>query len=141
MRCVWIVFAVALADAWSFIGHEVIAAIASDYLTANASSQIATILGDTSLSAIAPWADTIKWQARYRFTSRLHYINFAHDEPPRSCSFQWHAPGDQELIAAIHNYTTILRDAEPGTWRESEALRFLVHFMEDLHQPLHCKSL
>lgn len=124
-----------------------IAAIASKHLTETANLGVSEILGDLSLSDIAPWADSIKWQAQYRFTSRLHYINSADDEedrPPDRCASRvfrkWQKPGGQELVAAIYNYTSILRHADDGTWRANEALRFLVHFIEDLHQPLHCKS-
>lgn len=130
---------IATCLAWSFTGHELIATIATDLLTSTAASQVHDILDGRPLSSIASWADTIKWQQRYKFTSQLHYINFADDRPPEACHFQWKSPGGQEVIAAIHNYTEILKHAEDGSWQQSEALRFLVHYTEDMHQPLHCK--
>lgn len=130
-----------LVDAWGFIGHQLIASTASHFLTLEAQGQIESILFGQPLSSIAAWADSIKWQARYKFTSRLHYINGPDDDPPQTCRLHWEAPGDQEVIAAIYNYTSILLKAEEHSWEQSESLRFLVHFIADAHQPLHRKKL
>lgn len=129
----------ALVHAWGYAGHQLIASTASNFLSTDAKSQIDSILLGQSLSSIAAWADSIKWQARYKFTSELHYINSPDDDPPRTCQMNWVAPGEQEVIAAIYNYTNILLEAADHSWEQSEALRFLVHFISDAHQPLHCK--
>ncbi|ORY86405.1 S1/P1 nuclease [Protomyces lactucae-debilis] len=127
----------ALVYGWSWTGHELIADIAQDFLTPNASAKISEMLGGRPLSSIAAWADTIHWMPRYQFSGRLHYFDYEGVNPPESCRFEWHAPGGQEVIAAVHNYTARLIDAEDGTWTQQESLRFLVHFIEDTHQPLH----
>lgn len=136
----WLLLFALHADAFGIIGHQLIADLASNFLTANASSQIESILDGRPLSSIAAWADSIKWMPQYRFTSKLHYINFEDDNPPAQCRFHWQAPGSQEVIAAIHNYTDLLMHAEEGSWSQSESLRFLTHYLEDSHQPLHCPS-
>lgn len=128
---------VAVIYAWGFVGHRLIASTASHFLTDDAQGQIEAILFGQPLSSIAAWADSIKWQARYKFTSQLHYINSPDDDPPQTCQINWNAPGEQEVIAAIYNYTGILSIAEDHSWEQSEALRFLVHYVSDAHQPLH----
>lgn len=139
IRAVFLLSSWPLSSAFGIIGHQLIADIATTLLAPNASSQIESILDGRPLSSVAAWADSIKWMPQYRNTSRLHYINFPDDHPPFECQFEWTAPGGQEVIAAIYNYADALRGAEPGTWHESESLRFLTHFLEDIHQPLHCK--
>ena len=88
----------------------------------------------------------VKNLPQYRFSSSLHYINFPHDDPPRTCAFDYTPPATEadvhdqsriEVITAVANYTHRLLTGERGSWAESEALRFLVHFVEDVHQPLH----
>lgn len=129
------------ACAWSFAGHELIAHVASDLLSADARHRIHSILGGSHLSTIATWADSITWLPQYKYSSVLHYYNAPHDDPPHDCGLRWTQPGGQDVIAAIHNYTSILKTAEDGSWAQSEALRFLVHFLQDMHQPLHRMSV
>lgn len=127
-------------QAWGTVGHDLIASLASKLLTDRATAQVRSILDGRTLASIASWADRIKWLEKYKYTSELHYINSADDNPPEVCKFTWQPPGHHEIIAAIYNYTGILKTADETPWKRSEALRFLVHYMEDLHQPLHRMS-
>lgn len=128
----------ASTTAWGGVGHELIADIAADLLTPNATRSINSILAGQPLSSIASWCDVVKRLPSYRYSGEYHYINLHDDDPPFDCSFGWKAPGDNDVIAAIYNYTEALALAEPDTWHQSEALRFTVHLWEDMHQPLHC---
>ncbi|BFZ57502.1 hypothetical protein PYCC9005_004554 [Savitreella phatthalungensis] len=136
--------------AWSFLAHELIAQVAEPLLTERAAAEVKDILGGTQrLQDIAAWADIVKGQPQYRYTSALHYINFKGDEPPEHCAFDYSPPNlaawpewvhEKEhvnVLDAVANFTLQLVHADRGSWRRSEALRLLVHFVEDLHQPLH----
>ena len=125
------------AVAFGIVGHRLVADIASDLISPHTAHHVHRILNGRPLSSIAGWADSIKHYPRYKFTSELHYINFPEDHPPSSCQFAWEAPGKQEVIAAIHNYTRRLTESELDSWKESESLRFITHFVGDMHQPLH----
>ena len=76
----------------------------------------------------------------YRFSARLHYVSSKNDYPPKKCSIAL-VKGHPDVLNAIYNYTHRL---DPNTdlnyAQRVEALKFLVHFIGDLHQPLHCKS-
>lgn len=97
----------------------------------------------------ADTTDSIKRLPQYRFSSQLHYVNFDGDSPPSACAFDWMPPTTDtdlvadssraEVLSSVSNYTHRLAEAERGTWAESESLRFLVHYIEDIHQPLHRK--
>ncbi|CAG8485902.1 13665_t:CDS:2 [Ambispora gerdemannii] len=125
---------------YGWVGHQLTAAIAQRFLTPRAQRAIIELLppeANGSLSAIAHWADTIRSKPHYRFSTRLHFWNPANDNPPETCSCAW-IPGRYDVITAIYNYSHRL-DPKTGLeyTQQAEALKFLVHFLGDLHQPLH----
>ena len=69
----------------------------------------------------------------------MHYVNPLNDKPPNNCSTAY-VQTKINLLSAIHNYTNRLDPKNDlDFWPRAEALRFLVHFIGDLHQPLHGK--
>jgi hypothetical protein len=58
------------------------------------------------------------------------------DYPPSACKFEWNL-GHRDVISAIYNYTARLGDERLPKDQREEALKFLVHFIGDLHNPLH----
>jgi len=89
------------------------------------------------LAPIASWADRIKGLPIYRWANVLHYVNPLGDHPSQTCNFGsegWVGKEGMNVLGGIRNTTDILVEGRPGA---NEALKFLVHFMGDLHQPLH----
>lgn len=142
--------------AWGAAGHEIVATIAQAHLHPTVLSEVCNILNLGSateisqgsvpchLSRIAAWADTIKRQPQYRYTSPLHYVGALGDHPPDSCAFPgergWAGKKDMNLLGAIRNTTNMLVEYVEGTQSiegAEEALKFLVHYVGDVHQPLH----
>lgn len=85
-----------------------------------------------SLASVATWADVVKNQ----HTAPWHFLDIPKDQtaydPQRDCK------GDNCIIAQIERFRGILGDT---TRREAErivVLKYLVHFLGDLHQPPHC---
>lgn len=68
----------------------------------------------------------------------MHYID-AWDDPPTSCNVDYERDCPEEgcSISAIANYTQRAGDTKLDKANTAEALRFLVHFIGDLTQPLH----
>ncbi|KAI8597639.1 S1/P1 nuclease [Dissophora ornata] len=98
------------------------------------------------LAKAAPWADTIKGQAKYRWASVYHFVNTPGDNPPDACKFEYVYAG-KDLVNGVLNMTSQLlhyKLVEPTTPEEKasreDALRFFVHFMGDIHQPLHASG-
>lgn len=119
-----------LGLAWGHEGHEVIALIAEHYLSPPRST--GAILGGASLEDVASWADD--YRRDHPETGPRHYINitsgsFSHRHErgmPR-----WSVRGRRERFLAV------LRDPKADQAPKAEALEFVVHFIGDLHLPLH----
>lgn len=130
-------------DAFGWRGHELTGAVAQFLLTPYALNQSQQLLDNVALSKVAPWADSIKRLPQYQWTKTLHYID-PHDNPPQYCEYvpSRDTPATGSVGTAIMNMTTIL-----GQWHKdattvektlaADALKFLIHFIGDIHQPLH----
>ena len=128
------------ALAWGPLGHRIVARLAEARLTPGATAEVKALLavrGERYLDQVANWADDLRDTdpALYRRTARLHYVNFqSRDclyEPPRDCR-------DGEcVVAGISKYSAILANRSNSSAERAQALAFVVHFVADVHQPLH----
>lgn len=137
-----LVFFPVLARAWGPSGHRIVAQLAEQRLSPAAHAQVQRLLAptaDRSLADVATWADDLRddrsQRALWRATSTLHFVNFTspgcHYDPPRDC------PDGRCVVSAIKTYARILGDRSRSDWERAVALRFVVHFVADAHQPLH----
>ncbi|ORY56905.1 S1/P1 nuclease-domain-containing protein [Pseudomassariella vexata] len=133
------------AQAWGTLGHATIAYIAQNYLTDTTATWAKGVLSDTSssyLANIASWADTYRSTTAGAFSAPFHYID-AEDSPPTSCNVDY----DRDCgstgcsVSAIANYTQRVGDGRLSAANTAEALKFLVHFLGDITQPLHDEAL
>jgi len=134
----FIIFLPASAFAWGGIGHRVVAMIAEQQLTPKARQEINKLLqpGET-LASISTYADEIR-NSRPD-TRRLHYVNIPllanSYMPTRDCRSS--DEGDC-IIAALERFRLELANVKETRERRAFALKFIVHLIGDLHQPLHC---
>jgi hypothetical protein len=122
------------ALAWGAQGHEIVAAIALGELSPQARAQVTHLLGNTQLLIHeSNWADEIR--DRRPETGRWHYVDIPLHAPnylpARDC-----ARGDC-VVAQIGAAQRVLADTRRPRAARAEALRFLVHLVADIHQPLH----
>lgn len=126
------------AYAWGREGHQIIALIAAGELTPAARSQVGDLLsGPSAASAMerySTWADEIRSQRRD--TSRWHYVNIEIDSNGYSAARD--CPHDDCVVGQINRDISILKDKTLIKPVRAEALRFLIHFVGDETQPLHC---
>jgi hypothetical protein len=120
---------------WGREGHEVVSIIAERHLTEGTRERVRQILGPAvSLAAASTWADDVR--ASRPETASWHYIdiqlNASTVDPARDC------PNRDCVTAAISRFAAVLRDNSASPEAKNEALKFVVHFVADLHQPLHC---
>ncbi|HEX6097927.1 MAG TPA: S1/P1 nuclease [Thermoanaerobaculia bacterium] len=127
------------ALAWGAKGHAVVAELAERGLSPNVAAQVRQMNFGAPLREIASLPDD--WRAeetkglRPGDTGALHYSNIPKDQATfdraRDCK------DDQCVIAAVEKYTAILKDKSQPRDKRREALIYVVHFMGDLHQPMH----
>jgi hypothetical protein len=125
-----------VAAGWGGTGHQVVALIAEDLLDAPAQKCIRELLGDAHISdaEIANWADEIRRERRE--TGPWHYVNI----PVDATGFDRARDGrdGNNVVDAIERQLKILADRSAPIDQRREALKFVVHFVGDMHQPLHC---
>lgn len=120
-----------LLYAWDTTGHAIVAMLAEERLTPTARAAVREILQGQPLLEVASWADHIRNQQ----TAPWHYVNMEIDEtrydPNRHC------PNRQCVIGQIERFQITLADTSINPGKRRKALKYLVHFVGDLHQPLH----
>ncbi|MFQ5635951.1 MAG: S1/P1 nuclease [Gammaproteobacteria bacterium] len=125
------------ADAYGPTGHRIVAIIAESHLCAAASEEVDALLQDDSLADVAFWADRIRGDPAWRHAAPWHFINVGDGVPVEQAS-----GGERgDVLQAIVRFRAELGDASLPIGRRAEALRFLVHFVADVHQPLHVGRL
>jgi hypothetical protein len=127
----------AAGSAWGTTGHQIIAELAQRKLSAAAEKQVTTLLHGATLASVASWADDVR-NSRPE-TARWHFVDIPRQatgyDARRDCVPE--AQGDC-VIAAIERFKRVLADEQRPEPERAEALKFIVHFVGDLHQPLHC---
>lgn len=130
----------AVAHAWGPKGHRLVAGLASGELTAQARAEVARLLrgeAEPTLAGVANWADDLREHDPNlgKRSARWHYVNLAEDDcryrAPVDC------PDGDCLIEAIVRQRDLLADRRQPAAVRAQALKFLVHFVGDAHQPLH----
>ncbi len=120
---------------WGGDGHKIVGKIASNHLTPEAKAGVRELLGKRTLAEVSVWADMIKSDPSYRWASPLHYANVRRGAEAFSLSRD--CPKQGCIVSAILRYTKVLRSKTASVAERTEALKFLVHFAGDIHQPLH----
>ncbi len=125
------------AFAWGPEGHMLVVRIAESELTPAARAAVAQILGPGStMESIASWADEVRNSRRQ--TASWHFIDIPIDKP--HLDMQRDCPKGDCVIAKIEEFRGAVKDAAAPPVKRREALMFLVHFVGDMHQPLHCSD-
>ena len=125
------------ALAWGPEGHDLVARIAEAQLTAEARARVAEILGPGStMASVSSWPDQIR-RSRPE-TGPWHYVDIPIDKPgldmARDC------PNGNCVIGAIAAMRAKLREPALAADQRREALMFVIHFVGDMHQPLHSSN-
>jgi hypothetical protein len=141
MKATWLGILLALASVeqafgWGQEGHSIIAEIAERRLDAETLRKVRVLLGgEISMASIASWADD--YRALHPETGGWHFVNIPLDktayDPARDCNPD---KGDC-VVHAIGRFTAALSDCSKSLSDRSDALKFVVHFVGDIHQPLH----
>jgi hypothetical protein len=132
-------FSAAPAHAWGKTGHRITGKIATHYLTDEAKAEIRALLGPESLAEASTYADEMRsnpsefWQET---ANPYHYVTLQqpHDYHADDC------PPQGDAMSALKDFTATLQSDSATREEKQLALRFIVHIIGDLHQPLHVGS-
>ncbi|RFN57623.1 S1/P1 nuclease [Marixanthomonas ophiurae] len=121
------------AEDWGRNGHRATGEIAKKYLTKKAKRNIEKLLNGESLALVSTYADEIKSDSNYRKYGPWHYVNF-----PFESTYEEHDKNEAgDIIEAIKKSVEVLKDEKASKEDKVFYLKLLVHFMGDLHQPMH----
>ncbi|KAF2472859.1 phospholipase C/P1 nuclease [Lindgomyces ingoldianus] len=131
---------------WGELGHRTVGYLAEKYLTTDATAMVTELLVNDKgydISDAALWADSVKRRTGYTHTRVWHYID-AEDDPPTQCGIKYNRdckPKKGCIVSAIVNMTSRISSPKLDSTQHKEALMFLIHFLGDIHQPLHTEAL
>jgi hypothetical protein len=156
IRAILAAFSTAVAApaiAWGDLGHQVTALIAYQHLNANAKTALAALLASDADTLTAPdFASRATWADRYRTTHRetapWHFADIEIDNgdlagacfgfPPLAAGqLASQGPSQDCVINKIDEFTVELSNPQTPAAERLLALKFLIHFIGDMHQPLH----
>lgn len=130
---------------WGRVGHTIIARLALSTVTNTTSQWIRQLIPwylNGNFTVTASWADDILYEntnaigfPNWQWSRPFHYIN----TPDWVCNYQVErdCKNDVCIDGAIRNYTKRLGNSQLDYTQHQEALYFLVHYVGDIHQPLH----
>jgi hypothetical protein len=141
------------ARGWGCTGHQVVALIAETNLNPHARAMVAQILaagpigpnlrrfcGDSGLDA---FADSSTWADDERSvrpeTAGWHFLDIPRGAPKGDIA-QYCPPATGCITRAITEQLAVLRNPDADAQARADALRFIIHFIGDLHQPLHATT-
>ncbi|MBA3766283.1 MAG: S1/P1 nuclease [Acidobacteria bacterium] len=135
------------ASAWGGTGHRTVAEIAMWRLrklkAVNALRQIEQLLKSrpTTIEESAVWPDTIRSTPGYEYTANLHFVSIPKEKERFDRATQCRpaaqvSEGDC-VIGGLEHFRKVLIDPASSTAARLDALSFIVHFIGDMHQPLH----
>jgi hypothetical protein len=121
------------ALAWGKTAHRAVGAIADTHLSGIARAQIEQLIGAETLDDASTWPDEMRsnpdafWQ---KTANPWHYVTVGGIEYDR-------APPEGDALEALKFFSRLIRDPRSDLGQRQLALRFIVHIVGDLHQPLH----
>jgi len=122
---------------WGRTGHRTIGKIAGNHLTPRAQAAVQELLGNESLADVSSWADEVRGQEAYRETGSWHFLNLPLGLTYAEFKTQVINKTDENVYSALLKSETTLKDINATRESKLEALKFVVHFVGDLHQPMH----
>ncbi|QIE59023.1 S1/P1 nuclease [Rasiella rasia] len=118
---------------WGVTGHRVTGEIAEKHLSKKAKRAIDKLLNGQSLAFVSTYADEIRSDDRYQEFAPWHYVNFEFGG-----TYEASTKNDKgDIYMAINRCVAILKDDTSSQSDKVFYLKMLVHFIGDIHQPLH----
>jgi hypothetical protein len=125
---------------WGPTGHKAIAKIAENHLTPAAQQAVKHILGTETLVDVANYADEIRSDPEFKYTGAYHYVNVPPGLTFAQFASEVHNQKANNVYKMVLRCEMDLKDPGAGYYKKALALKFLVHLVGDLHQPMHVSN-
>ncbi len=122
-------------QAWDALGHKIITEVAYNQLTKKARKQLDNILGKRGIIYYSSWADEIKSDTIYPRSFVHHYQNLADTLTYADLEYLWlnNKSEGEYAFYAIDSLVNVLKTDKT----DADALKFVIHIMGDIFQPMH----
>jgi hypothetical protein len=126
-----------LLISWGYTGHRTIGQIAQNHLNSKAKEAVKNLLGDTSIADACTWADDARKEPEFAETANWHFLNL-----PLGLSFEDFKKyvdtlSQENVYSALNKAKVALTNPDASKMQKVHALKFIMHFVGDLHQPMH----
>ena len=118
---------------WNATGHRIVGEIAESHLNSSTKRKIKKLLKGQSLAFVSTYADEIKSDKQYNDFYTWHYINIPLDSNYEDSEKN----PDGDLATGIAYCKKIIADENSSAADKAFYLKMLIHFIGDLHQPMH----
>jgi hypothetical protein len=125
------------AGAWGMTGHRIVGQIADFYLTAKARRGVTQVLGTESTAMASNWPDFIKSDSTYNYLGSWHYVNLPGGLDQNGVFNFLDTDKQANVYNKIPEMIAILKDKQKTRAEKQMAMRLLIHFIGDVHQPMH----
>lgn len=125
------------AFGWGQKGHDTVAAIAENHFTDATKAAISDLLDGKSVIYYANWLDNASHTPEYAYTKTWHYKNIDADKTYENAPLN--KKGD--IVTALDQQILVLQDSTKTKEDKALALKMVVHFLGDIHQPMHMGHL
>lgn len=125
------------AFGWGQKGHDTVCFIAQNHLSPATLTAVENLLGNHSIVYWANWLDNASHTPEYAYSKTWHYKNVdegvTYENAPKN--------PDGDIVRAIYSQTEVLQDASASDEEKALALKMVIHFLGDIHQPMHLGHL
>lgn len=125
------------AFGWFEFGHKVVCEIAERQLTPAARSQVQTILQGRDMVQLCSWADFVKSSEAWKFSGKWHFIDADPGEKITDGGTPATTKDVMDIVEALHFSEAKITDSQTSTEEKAAYLKLMLHFIGDIHQPMH----
>ncbi|MFQ3340966.1 MAG: hypothetical protein ACI9TK_000621 [Flavobacteriaceae bacterium] len=124
-------------EIWGATGHRVIGEVATQHISKRTAKALNELLDGESLAYVSNYGDDIKSDNTYDKYYAWHYVNLNLDES--YAESVKNPKGD--IVIAIQDCIEVLKSTTESKENKQFFLKLLIHFIGDLHQPMHLGQL
>lgn len=117
---------------WGKTGHRIVGEIAERQLTEEVKEIVYDILNGESLSSVSTWPDEMRSNPDFNQYDKWHYVNL-----PLDTEYPDADTPEENVVTIIERAVAILKSPSADKEMKKFYLKYLVHLVGDLHQPMH----